>query len=185
MSQAPGKFARMLPGIALLRSYELTWLAPDLVAGLTLAAYLLPAAIADASLAQLPPQAGIYACLFSGLVFWLFCSSRHTAITITSAISLLIGATLGEMGNGEALERARAKIVAVEDPPERPRLRWRDLQGALGVFLLVGFNADDPGLPMVLFLLVVCGAVLGLLMVVMRALLRQATTLRTDMESVI
>jgi len=117
MSQAPGKFARMLPGVALLRSYELTWLAPDLVAGLTLAAYVLPAAIADASLAQLPPQAGIYACLFSGLVFWLFCSSRHTAITVTSAISLLIGATLGEMGHGDtsrfaALAACTALMVA-------------------------------------------------------------------------
>ncbi|MEV1329735.1 DUF2975 domain-containing protein [Micromonospora costi] len=55
----------------------------------------------------------------------------------------------------------------------------------LGVFLYVGFNADDPGLPLLLFLLVVGVAVVGLLMVVMRALLRQATTLRTDMEAVI
>ena len=42
-----------------------------------------------------------------------------------------------------------------------------------------------PGLAVVLLLAVVAGAVLGLLMVVMRALLRQATTLRTDMEAVI
>ncbi|MFG1777920.1 DUF2975 domain-containing protein [Micromonospora sp. NPDC049051] len=55
----------------------------------------------------------------------------------------------------------------------------------LGVFLYVGFNASDPGLPLLLFLLLVGVAVLGLLMVVMRALLRQATTLRTDMEAVI
>jgi len=55
----------------------------------------------------------------------------------------------------------------------------------LGVFLYVGFRADDPGLPLLLFLMVVGTAVLGLLMVVMRALLRQATTLRTDMEAVI
>ncbi|MEV4483901.1 DUF2975 domain-containing protein [Micromonospora coxensis] len=55
----------------------------------------------------------------------------------------------------------------------------------LGVFLYVGFRADDPGLPLLLFLMVVGVAVLGLLMVVMRALLRQATTLRTDMEAVI
>ena len=48
-----------------------------------------------------------------------------------------------------------------------------------------GSVADDPGLPLLLFLLLVGGAVLGLLMVVMRALLRQATTLRTDMEAVI
>lgn len=55
----------------------------------------------------------------------------------------------------------------------------------VSVFLYVGFTADDPGLPLVLFLLVVGVAVVGLLMVVMRALLRRATTLRTDMEAVI
>ncbi|MGC5311238.1 DUF2975 domain-containing protein [Micromonospora zamorensis] len=55
----------------------------------------------------------------------------------------------------------------------------------VGVFLYVGFNADDPGVPLLLFLLTVGVSVLGLLMVVMRALLRQATTLRTDMEAVI
>lgn len=55
----------------------------------------------------------------------------------------------------------------------------------LGVFLVVGFNADDPGLPLLLFLVLTSVTVLGLLMVVMRALLRQATSLRTDMEAVI
>jgi hypothetical protein len=55
----------------------------------------------------------------------------------------------------------------------------------LGIFLWVGFHADDPGVPLLLFLLLVAGAVLGLLLVVMRALLRQATTLRTDMDAVI
>lgn len=55
----------------------------------------------------------------------------------------------------------------------------------VGLFLYVGFNADDPGLPLLLFLMVVGVAALGLLMVVMRALLRQATALRTDMDTVI
>ncbi len=55
----------------------------------------------------------------------------------------------------------------------------------LAVFLYFGFRADDPGTPLLLFLLLVGVAVLGLLMVVMRALLRQATTLRTDMEAAI
>lgn len=55
----------------------------------------------------------------------------------------------------------------------------------VAVLLIVGFNADDPGWPLVLFLMTTGVTVLGLLMVVMRALLRQATTLRTDMESVI
>ncbi|HEX6358177.1 DUF2975 domain-containing protein [Actinophytocola sp.] len=55
----------------------------------------------------------------------------------------------------------------------------------VGVFLFVGITADDPGAPMLLLLMVMVVAVVGLLMVVMRALLRQATILRTDMDSVI
>ncbi|MDQ7803705.1 DUF2975 domain-containing protein [Amycolatopsis sp. A133] len=54
-----------------------------------------------------------------------------------------------------------------------------------GMLLLVGFNADDPGMPMLLFLVTVAITVIGLLMVVMRTLLRQATTLRSDLEAVI
>jgi len=53
------------------------------------------------------------------------------------------------------------------------------------VLFYVGVNAEDPGLPLLLFLMSVGVTVLGLLMVVMRALLQQATTLRTDMEAVI
>src|SRR6187399_2324672 len=90
-----------VPALGWLRSYDRSWLAGDLMAGVTLAAYLLPAALGDASLANLPPQAGLYACLFGGLVFWLFCSSRQTSITVTSAISLLIGSSLGSMAGGD------------------------------------------------------------------------------------
>src|SRR3954471_14559328 len=94
-------WSRTIPALDWLRRYELRWLRPDLAAGITLAAYLLPAGLGDASLAGLPPQAGLYACLFSGLVFWLFCSSRHTAITVTSAISLLLGTSLGDLAGGD------------------------------------------------------------------------------------
>ena len=91
----------LLPASSWLREYRLASLRPDLVAGLTLAAYLLPAGIGDASLAGLPAQAGLYACLFSGLVFWLFCSSRQTVVTVTSALSLLIGASVGQLSAGD------------------------------------------------------------------------------------
>ncbi|MAT06277.1 MAG: hypothetical protein CL424_14665 [Acidimicrobiaceae bacterium] len=54
-----------------------------------------------------------------------------------------------------------------------------------GILLGLAAEWDDPGAPLVLTLLLVTVAVIGLLMIVMRALLRQATTLRTDMEAVI
>ncbi len=91
-----------LPALDWLRPYDGSWLRGDVVAGITLAAYLLPAGLGDASLANLPPEAGLYACLWGGLVFWLFCSSRHTAISVTSAISLLVGSSLGVIAGGDA-----------------------------------------------------------------------------------
>jgi high affinity sulfate transporter 1 len=104
----------MIPAARWLRSYDPTWLRGDVAAGVTLAAYLLPAALGDASLAGLPSEAGLYACLFGGLVFWLFCSSRHTSITVTSAISLLIGSSLSGLAGGDpARYGALAACVAL------------------------------------------------------------------------
>ena len=112
-----GLLSRMVPAVNWLPSLSAASMRGDVVAGITLAAYLLPAGIADASLADLPPEAGLYACLFSGLVFWLFCSARHTAITVTSAISVLMGASLGTIAGGDptrfvALAAATALLVA-------------------------------------------------------------------------
>ena len=59
---------------------------------------------------------------------------------------------------------------------------WVVLVSVLG---LVGFTADDPGLPLLLFVVVVIITVAALLMVVLRALLRQATGLRSEMDTVI
>lgn len=55
----------------------------------------------------------------------------------------------------------------------------------LGLFLWVGVTADDPGAPLLLLVLLTAAGVLALLVVVMRALLVQATALRTDLDQVI
>src|SRR5215203_1277646 len=113
-----GAWRHWLPALQWLKSYRLTTARADIIAGITLAAYMMPAGLGDASLANLPPAAGLYACLFGGLVFWLFCSSRHTAITVTSAISMLLGASLGEIAGSDisrfaALAAGTALLVAV------------------------------------------------------------------------
>ena len=139
------RIARFAPAVGWLGSYKTLFLSADLIAGLTLAAYLLPAAIGDASLAGLPPQAGIYACLFSGLVFWIFCSSRHTAISVTSAISLLVGSSVGVMAGGDisrftALAACTALLVAAI-----AFIGWLVRAGAIVNFIsetvLIGFKA--------------------------------------------
>lgn len=120
-------------------------LKPDLVAGLTLAAYLLPAGIGDASLAGLPPEAGLYACLFSGLVFWLFCSSRQTVVTVTSALSLLTGASIGPLAAGDAGRHAALAACLALLVAAIAIAAWLARAGtAIGFFsetVLVGFKA--------------------------------------------
>src|SRR6267154_167410 len=110
--------ARWIPAFTWLRAYDRSWLRGDVLAGVTLAAYLLPAALGDASLANLPPEAGLYACLFGGLVFWFFCGSRYTAASVTSAISLVIGSSLAGMTGGNtarfgALAAGTALLVSL------------------------------------------------------------------------
>src|SRR5438094_1412496 len=95
--------ARWIPALTWLRAYDRSWLRGDVLASVTLAAYLLPAALGDASLANLPPETGLYACLFGSLVFWIFCGSRYTAVSVTSAISLVIGTSLSEMTGGNTM----------------------------------------------------------------------------------
>ncbi|SCF28121.1 Protein of unknown function [Micromonospora purpureochromogenes] len=104
-------------------------------------------------------------------VFWLLCIQ----VVIVSTWKLLTLVKNDRIFSDASLAWVDAIVWAIV-------AAWVVL---LGVFLYVGFNASDPGLPLLLFLMLVGVAVLGLLMVVMRALLRQATTLRTDMEAVI
>src|SRR5882757_8202965 len=109
---------KAFPAAEWLRSYHRAWFRLDFLAGITLAAYLLPAALGDASLANLPPEAGLYACLFGGLVFWIFCGSRYTAASVTSAISLVIGSSLAGMTGGNtarfgALAAGTALLVSL------------------------------------------------------------------------
>src|SRR5882762_12031224 len=95
-----------------LRGYRPSWLPGDMVAGITLAAYAIPVALAYATLAGLPPQVGIYGYLLGGLGYALFGSSRHLAIGPTSAISLMVGGTVAEMAGGDAIRYGQIATLA-------------------------------------------------------------------------
>ncbi|MFY9769626.1 MAG: SulP family inorganic anion transporter [Xanthobacteraceae bacterium] len=104
-STKPGSgsgWRRYLPPFNWLAHYQAAWLTSDFIAGVTLAAYAIPVALAYATLAGLPPQVGIYGYLLGGLGYALLGSSRQLAIGPTSAISLMIAGTVGEMAGGDA-----------------------------------------------------------------------------------
>jgi high affinity sulfate transporter 1 len=92
----------IFPPAQWLSRYQTAWLRHDVVAGITLAAYAIPVALAYATLAGMPPQYGIYCYLVAGPAYALFGSSRQLAIGPTSAISMLVGATLLGMAEGDA-----------------------------------------------------------------------------------
>jgi high affinity sulfate transporter 1 len=92
---------RHVPPLNWLLSYDRAWLPKDIVAGITLAAYAIPVSLAYAALAGLPPQVGVYGYLLGGLGYALLGSSRQLAVGPTSAISLMIAASVGAMAEGD------------------------------------------------------------------------------------
>jgi high affinity sulfate transporter 1 len=101
-----------LPPVRWLAEYRAAWLPQDVVAGVTLAAYAIPVSLAYATLAGLPPQVGIYGYLLGGLGYALLGSSRQMAVGPTSAISLMIAATVAGMADGDAQRYAQIASLA-------------------------------------------------------------------------
>jgi sulfate permease, SulP family len=100
-------WTRLFPPLDWLAEYRSSWLRPDAIAGITLAAYAIPVSLAYAGLAGLPPQVGIYGYMLGGLGYALLGSSRQLAVGPTSAISLMIAGTAGSLTGGDAIRFAQ------------------------------------------------------------------------------
>jgi SulP family sulfate permease len=111
---ATGRYGTMwlVPPARWLAEYRVGWLRGDIVAGVTLAAYAIPVSLAYAGLAGLPPQVGVYGYLLGGFGYALLGSSRQLAIGPTSAISLMIAGTVGDMAGGNAQYYAQIASLA-------------------------------------------------------------------------
>ncbi|MDD2366244.1 MAG: SulP family inorganic anion transporter [Desulfuromonadaceae bacterium] len=91
------RLIQLIPVLGWLPRYKTDWLLPDMLAGLTLAAYAAPVAMAYSTLAGLTPQTGIYCYIFGGIAYALFASSRHLSIGPTAAISVMVASVGGGM----------------------------------------------------------------------------------------
>jgi len=131
--------ARWLP------DYRVAWLPNDVVAGVTLAAYAIPVSLAYAGLAGLPPQVGVYGYLLGGLGYALLGSSRQLAIGPTSAISLMIAASVGAMADGDAQRYAQIASLAAFTVAGLSMVAWllrlSVLVKLISDSILVGFKA--------------------------------------------
>jgi sulfate permease, SulP family len=91
-----------VPIIGWVRTYERPWLARDVIAGLTVWGLIVPEGMAYASLAGLPPQAGLYTILVSLLAYAVFGTSRHLVVAATSATAALVGSSIAALKPADA-----------------------------------------------------------------------------------
>ena len=113
---APGRFGAVFFGS--LRGYRRTWLWPDLVAGLTVWAILVPESLAYAVLAGVPPVVGLWAAPAALVLYAALGSSRHLVVGPMSATSVLSGVVVaglagGDVGRAAALTAGLALVTGL------------------------------------------------------------------------
>ena len=103
-----------LPAYRWFRAHTAQSVRLDVIAGLSLAAFVIPESLAYASLAQLPPVTGLYCYLVAGIAYAIFGSSRQLAVGPTSALALVIATSVVTMADGDpARALALASTVAL------------------------------------------------------------------------
>jgi len=83
-----------------LRDYQRAWLRPDIVAGLTAAAVVIPKAMAYATIAGLPVQVGLYTAFLPMVIYAALGTSRPLSVSSTTTIAILSAAALGQVASG-------------------------------------------------------------------------------------
>ncbi|MFJ3415414.1 SulP family inorganic anion transporter [Streptomyces sp. NPDC086082] len=92
---------RLTPGIASLAGYRRSWLRGDLLAGVTVAAYLVPQVMAYAGVAGLPPVAGLWAILPALALYAVLGSSRLLSVGPESTTALMTATVVGPLAAGD------------------------------------------------------------------------------------
>jgi sulfate permease, SulP family len=103
----------LIPCIEWLRRYPKDWLRPDVMAGLTAAAVVIPKAMAYATIAGLPVQVGLYTVFLPMLIYAALGTSRPLSVSTTTTIAILTGVLLGQVvpgGNTASLMSALATL---------------------------------------------------------------------------
>ncbi|RAG87300.1 sodium-independent anion transporter [Streptacidiphilus pinicola] len=105
-ADAPGQGWRRvvpaLPGITVLRRYQRDWLRGDLLAGATVAAYLVPQVMAYGSVAGLQPVTGLWAILPAIVLYAVVGSSRLLSVGPESTTALMTATVVGPLAGGDA-----------------------------------------------------------------------------------
>jgi high affinity sulfate transporter 1 len=87
----PGGIARFLPILQWAPAYDRRWFRPDLIAGLTVAALVVPKSLGYAGIAGVPIQHGLYAAAAGAIIYALFGTCKQIATGPSSALAAVAG----------------------------------------------------------------------------------------------
>ena len=105
---------QVLPGVASLREYRGAWLRADVVAGVTVAAYLVPQCMAYAEVAGLRPVVGLWAAILPMAAYALLGSSPQLSVGPESTTAVMVATAVAPLAAGDpALLAALAAAAAV------------------------------------------------------------------------
>jgi high affinity sulfate transporter 1 len=97
MSEA-SRIATLIPALGWFARYRRDWLLPDVLAGLTTAAVVIPKAMAYATIAGLPPQVGLYTAFVPMIVYAVLGSSATLSVSTTTTIAILSASAIADLG---------------------------------------------------------------------------------------
>lgn len=129
-----------------MAAYRRDWIGADVLGGLTVAAIVIPKAMAYATIAGLPVQAGLYTALAAMLVYPLLGTSRALSTSTTSALAMLTAtqvlahAPAGDQASAVAVAATLAMLVGVFLLLAR-LLRLGFLANFISKPVLIGFEA--------------------------------------------
>ncbi|MDH6611606.1 SulP family sulfate permease [Streptomyces sp. SAI-208] len=101
-----GLAGRLMPGAVDLLGYRRAWLRGDVLAGVTVAAYLVPQVMAYAGVAGLPPVAGLWAILPALGLYALLGSSRLLSVGPESTTALMTATVVAPLAGGDPARHA-------------------------------------------------------------------------------
>src|SRR3954470_2783738 len=95
---ARGRTARLLPIIGQLRSYDRAWLRGDLVAGVVVAALIIPKNLGYAGIAGIPLENGLYAAAAGAILYAVFGTCRQISMGPSSGLAAVAGSAVVTAG---------------------------------------------------------------------------------------
>jgi len=101
-----------VPAVGWVRRYERGWLRGDLLAGVTVTAYLVPQVMAYAELAGLPAVTGLWAAIGALMVYAVLGSSQRLSVGPESTTALMTAAALGSVTTAATSPAAMASALA-------------------------------------------------------------------------